>query len=1116
MWLVDRGCWPCWSLATSRSARQAALDYVLRRAVDGGRGPSDDRRRRGLAAVDGAHRAHRVARRRGRRRGARHRAGLESRSTSCRAGSSCRGSAPSVCRSTFKKAQQFAGRAAGDARAAARGRRAQHRRRAARMADRRRQRLRDRHHVRLRRRRQDRTRCARCASSPTTARSTGSAEMAAVAPFALARRADVRRRRRVSRRPRESRGRRHARAHRRRRGGRVARCERHGQGDPHAVRAGVARVRRHRRARRRSRAVRGRAAGDHVDADAVGAADGGRLRRNAVGAQSGSGRARRRTRSGRGADVAFRVGRQGPRARRCRRADRRQRPGDRQASRCRSRGGPVTARAHARQHRSRAHSIDADRHAPVGHARCRRSRSKSRSCAPICGRPTWRSRSPRPIVGRHIDVEQLRARAGGGEIAGSGTFDLDGSAPFTVTARATRFNPARFVDMPAAQLDGTVTARGTLSPTWDVVADVALATGSRFAGLAVAGTARAHATPTTAKDVAVDLHLGAASITLTGGFGTAADTLAYAVDVPRMQELRPLLARYAKAALPDPVAGALRARGTVTGDPRSPGFAVNAHGEALQWGPSVRVATLELTASAAPGVGREGRVALEARPITLAVSATGVTAPQGVLGDDAGERRPERSAKHTGDLRRDRRRHRSRGGVRGRSCRCANVRTARSTSRGSARSIRSSTAAPMRCGSRRPRALEIARDRVHVGATRLAVADGRADLANLAIDDGRIATHGSFTGIPVTALARLSGTTLPFPSTLVLGGDWSLAATPRLSGTLNVRRESGDWFATESATLDPSDLALGISELELSVRAVDDAFTASARFRSARAGTADATATLAAGSVAGRIATDAPITAHVHRRSRVAAAAAAVGRHAGRHGRARARRRHGARNARAAFARGNADGRRAALRPAAVRRAPEGRPLARAARRPRAGARRILARGRQGPLHRERDARAGRRPGFGRRSARRVSSGRRKTSPSSTGPTCFSSATARARSRSKDSKLALAGSINIDQGPRRLRADQRGHALRRRRHRRPAAQGRRRRWRARSAAGARSRSHARTRLPLHRRRPRNAARRPRARHDDCRPARSTPRARSARSRAPTTCSASGSSSTAAG
>ena len=530
------------------------------------------------------------------------------------------------------------------------------------------------------------------------------------------------------------------------------------------------------------------------------------------------------------------------------------------------------------------------------------------------------------IVGRHVDVEQLRAQAGGGEIAGRGSFDLDGKRPFTFTARATRFNPARFVDMPAAQLDGTVTARGTLTPTWDVSADVALNTGSRFAGLAVAGTARAHATPSTAKDVAVDLHIGAASITLTGGFGTAADTLAYAVDVPRIQELRPLLARYAKAKLPDPAAGALRARGTVTGDPHSLGFAVNAHGEALQWGPSVRVATIELTASAAPGVGREGRVALEARPITLALAATGVTAPQGALA--------KLQASVTGTLANTRAasprpaatsisRRRSRAVLP-----MPNVRMARSTLRGSAHSIRSPIAAPMRCGSRR---LRTSRSRATASASATPVLPWPTDARSSRISRSTKAASTRADRLPACRLPRSRA----FPArrcrfhprwpSAAIGRSPPRRAYPARS-TCGAKAATGS--ATENATLDPSDLALGIAVLELAGRVVDDAFAASARFRSARAGSADATATLAAGRVAGRIATDAPIHCADHRRSRVAAAIAAVDRHVGRHGRARAASHITGRGTLAQpIARRHADRRRAALRSAAVRRASEGRPL---------------------------------------------------------------------------------------------------------------------------------------------------------------------------------------------
>jgi hypothetical protein len=208
----------------------------------------------------------------------------------------------------------------------------------------------------------------------------------------------------------------------------------------------------------------------------------------------------------------------------------------------------------------------------------------------------------------------------------------------------------------------------------------------------------------------------------------------------------------------------------------------------LQWGQSVRVATLEVVASAAPSVGREGRVPLEARLVTLAVSATRVTAPQGAIAT--------MRASVTGTLAK----HAATFGATGGDFDL----TAAFTGGLAETKLPNGTAGPAWSGTldslanrgtyalqlESPTALEVAPDRIHVGATRVAVAEGRAELASFAIDDGRIATRGSFTGIPVAALARLSGTTLPFPSTLAVGGDWSLAATPRLSGAVNVRREA--------------------------------------------------------------------------------------------------------------------------------------------------------------------------------------------------------------------------------------------------------------------------------------------------------------------------------------
>ena len=80
---------------------------------------------------------------------------------------------------------------------------------------------------------------------------------------------------------------------------------------------------------------------------------------------------------------------------------------------------------------------------------------------------------------------------------------------------------------------------------------------------------------------------------------------------------------------------------------------------------------------------------------------------------------------------------------------------------------------------------------------------------------------------------RFTGTPLPFRSTVTLGGEWSLAAAPRLTGSLAIRREGGDVFFARSATSDAT-IAAGITALEGVARFTDDAIDATASFRSTR------------------------------------------------------------------------------------------------------------------------------------------------------------------------------------------------------------------------------------------------------------------------------------------
>ncbi len=466
------------------------------------------------------------------------------------------------------------------------------------------------------------------------------------------------------------------------------------------------------------------------------------------------------------------------------------------------------------------------------------------------------------IADQRIVIDRFRAETGGGELAGSGTLELDGARKFVVDARARNFDPARFASVPSGKIDGTIAGRGTLEPAWDVSAEVTITKGSRFADLAVAGSLRAAATAERVRDIDAVLDIASAKATISGTYGGTNDTLAFAFDLPKLVELRKLLTRYAAFAPDDPLAGSLRLRGNLRGIGERAGLDASVSGSGLQWGRVFAAKSVTGTARVSrAGSEVQETAALTRRPLEISlkisdgkVATVGFKSLQGrVTGSmarhtgnfDAEGAEFDFTTSFTGGLierRRD-------DGV----SESAWVGTLDSlTNRGN-----------YALELVAPATVELARGRVRVGSARVVVAEGRAELSDLAIDEGRISTHGSFTAIPAAAIARLAGKPLPFASTLELGGDWSLEASPRLNGTVRVRRERGDGYAGESTLLDPSELALGISALDLNVRLADDAVTATARFESTRFGRADARASLGAGAAPGRLSAEAPFEASV-------------------------------------------------------------------------------------------------------------------------------------------------------------------------------------------------------------------------------------------------------------
>ncbi len=459
------------------------------------------------------------------------------------------------------------------------------------------------------------------------------------------------------------------------------------------------------------------------------------------------------------------------------------------------------------------------------------------------------------VADRKLVVERFRISAGDGELTGGGRIELTERQTFELAARARHVDPSRFGKFPAGALDGDLAATGTLQPAWRFDAKLALTEGSRLAGVPLSGSARASVAARIVRDAAIDVKIGSAQLTASGSAGGGDDRLTATFDAPRLAELVPFL----PLRVPRPLTGSLRATADLRGDFDHGSIDVEAKAEALKIGPALALGTFDAHVSIAPAATAGTTQLPNERKLAIELGATALVVPPGTF-PRARARVEGTLARHTAsiafagaDLDVDATLH---GGAReSRSAGGAES----WTWAGSVDTFENRGPWPLRLAA--PAALEFARDHVHIGAAHLDVADGTVELVALAWDDGRISTRGSFSGVPLATIAKLAGAPLPFASTLTLAGDWSLAAAPRLNGSVTLRRERGDVFFGAETTFDPGNRAFGVTAIDLSAEFRDDAVEATADFRSAQGVNADAQLSIgvAANAPPGHLAADAPL-----------------------------------------------------------------------------------------------------------------------------------------------------------------------------------------------------------------------------------------------------------------
>jgi translocation and assembly module TamB len=472
-------------------------------------------------------------------------------------------------------------------------------------------------------------------------------------------------------------------------------------------------------------------------------------------------------------------------------------------------------------------------------------------------------------AGAELVIDRILLRSGGGqpgevgEASGRGRLRLDGDRAFEADLQLRAFDPSRFIaaagalgapgaavaaaGVPLASINATVAARGRLQPTWWSRIDATIAP-SRIAlsaptvaepsprSIPVRGRIRGQFSADRIEDADVLLSSGRNTLRASGSNGVPGSVLEFAFDVNEPSQWVPGLA------------GQFAATARLTGSLRAPAVAFTAKGNRLSLGGQ---SVAQASASGEADLSRSPPrfdVSVDARALSMAGVA--LSQAEARLGGTTTGHALTVALRGTGvDARLQ---------LEGALATPSSPGPVRWTGR--IVEVRNTGRYPVQLAA--PAALELSAERVVLAPARLQVGEGQARVDELHWEAGRLTTRGSLTAFPAGglvdlllspepvaaaapakagtaakpgAMAKTEPSAKAWISTLRIGGEWSLASTPRLNGTIILRREAGD-----VALRGTPPFALGLSRVDLDARFTDDRLQAQARLEGSALGEASA------------------------------------------------------------------------------------------------------------------------------------------------------------------------------------------------------------------------------------------------------------------------------------
>jgi translocation and assembly module TamB len=400
-------------------------------------------------------------------------------------------------------------------------------------------------------------------------------------------------------------------------------------------------------------------------------------------------------------------------------------------------------------------------------------------------------------TGAQIEVPRFSANARGGTASGEGRVTLQGRQPFSVAANLSRFDPSAWGDFPAGSINATARAEGTIEgPTADVRFDIR---DSRWLGAPLAGNGNARLTTERLARADINVTLGGNRVSAQGAFGASGDVLAVRFDAPRLDLIdRNLIGR-------------VNGTAEVTGTFRAPRVRFDASGADVTYPPYGKVKALQ-----ARGVfGTDPKA-----PIELHATLTGLSTPQVQLRTanvDITGTRAAHEARLTAAGDRIDARVRARGGLR----------PAGGWS-GTVLELVNRGEVPIELSG--PVGITVAPALVHFDAFELNAVGGRLTVSGLDYAKGRLTSAGRLENLPVARIIALAAKRAPVEGTLRVSGQWNLASTPQLVGTVRLTRDSGDLVVGTDRKF-----ALGLKALSAAVDLGESGLTFQARAESALA-----------------------------------------------------------------------------------------------------------------------------------------------------------------------------------------------------------------------------------------------------------------------------------------